>query len=83
MRIAKKTTHQSSRPTPVPVPAVSIIPQSLSGNLLLLRKIWLVFAQACTVCLAALFVVSTLRPDLLPPSVSRGGVWRPTGLLGA
>jgi serine protease DegQ len=31
-----------------------------------LRKFWLVFAQACTVCLAALFVVATLRPDLLP-----------------
>jgi Do/DeqQ family serine protease len=31
----------------------------------LLRRIWLVFAQACTLCLAALFVVSTLRPDLL------------------
>jgi serine protease DegQ len=38
----------------------------------LLRKIWLVFAQACTVCLAALFVVSTLRPDLLPQSIGRG-----------
>ena len=32
----------------------------------MLRRIWLVFAQACTVCLATLFVVSTLRPDLLP-----------------
>jgi serine protease DegQ len=31
----------------------------------LLRRIWLFFAQACTVCLAALFVVTTLRPDLL------------------
>ena len=31
----------------------------------LLRRIWLVFAQACTLCLAALFVVTTLRPDLL------------------
>ena len=31
----------------------------------MLRRIWLVFAQACTVCLAALFVVTTLRPDLL------------------
>jgi Do/DeqQ family serine protease len=30
-----------------------------------LRKIWLLFAQACTLCLAALFVVATLRPDLL------------------
>jgi serine protease DegQ len=31
-----------------------------------LRKFWLLFAQACTLCLAALFVVATLRPDLLP-----------------
>jgi serine protease DegQ len=28
-------------------------------------KLWLVFAQTATVCLAVLFVVSTLRPDLL------------------
>ena len=31
----------------------------------MLRKLWLLFAQACTLCLAALFVVATLRPDLL------------------
>jgi len=31
----------------------------------LLRKLWYIFAQACTVALALLFVVSTLRPDLL------------------
>ena len=31
----------------------------------MLRRFWLVFAQACTLCLAALFVVTTLRPDLL------------------
>jgi serine protease DegQ len=31
-----------------------------------LRKFWLLFAQACTLCLAALLVVATLRPDLLP-----------------
>jgi len=30
------------------------------------RKFWLLFAQACTLCLGALFVVATLRPDLLP-----------------
>ena len=35
-------------------------------NPLVLRKFWLLFAQACTLCLAALFVVATLRPDLLP-----------------
>ena len=31
----------------------------------MLRKFWLFFAQAVTLCLAGLFVVSTLRPDLL------------------
>ena len=31
----------------------------------MLRKFWLFFAQAVTICLAALFVISTLRPDLL------------------
>jgi len=31
-----------------------------------MRKLWLVFAQATTVALALLLVVSTLRPDLLP-----------------
>ncbi|MGH8699781.1 MAG: hypothetical protein ACREVR_01210, partial [Burkholderiales bacterium] len=30
-----------------------------------MHKFWLIFAQTATVCLAALFVVSTLRPDLL------------------
>jgi serine protease DegQ len=39
----------------------------------LLRKFWLLFAQACTLCVAALFVVSTLRPDLLPRLTGRAG----------
>ncbi|MGD8477016.1 MAG: 2-alkenal reductase, partial [Burkholderiales bacterium] len=30
-----------------------------------MRKFWLVFSQAVTICLAVLFVVTTLRPDLL------------------
>ena len=30
-----------------------------------MRRLWLIFAQTATVCLAILFVVSTLRPDLL------------------
>jgi serine protease DegQ len=30
-----------------------------------LHRLWLLFAQVATVCLAALFVVATLRPDLL------------------
>ena len=36
-----------------------------------LRKFWLLFAQACTLCVAALFVVATLRPDLLPRLAGR------------
>src|SRR5664279_1987844 len=40
----------------------------------MLRRIWLFFAQACTLCVAALFVVSTLRPDLLPRLSGRAGV---------
>ncbi|MFO1325663.1 MAG: trypsin-like peptidase domain-containing protein [Burkholderiales bacterium] len=39
----------------------------------MLRKFWLLFAQACTLCLAALFVVATLRPDLLPRLPGRTG----------
>jgi serine protease DegQ len=39
----------------------------------MLRRFWLLFAQACTLCLAALFVVATLRPDLLPRWSTRGG----------
>ena len=38
-----------------------------------MRKFWLIFAQTATVCLAALFVVSTLRPDLLTWN-TRGGI---------
>ena len=30
-----------------------------------MRRLWLIFAQSCTVCLALLFVVSTLKPDWL------------------
>jgi serine protease DegQ len=30
-----------------------------------MRRLWLIFAQTCTVCLALLFVVSTLKPDWL------------------
>jgi len=37
-----------------------------------LRKFWLLFAQACTLCLAALFVVATLRPDVLPRLPGKG-----------
>ncbi|HEX4884967.1 MAG TPA: trypsin-like peptidase domain-containing protein [Casimicrobiaceae bacterium] len=40
----------------------------------MLRKFWLLFAQACTLVLAALFVVATLRPDLLPRLSGTGNV---------
>jgi serine protease DegQ len=38
-----------------------------------MRKLWLVFAQTATVCVAVIFVVSTLRPDLVSWN-SRGAV---------
>ncbi len=39
----------------------------------MLRRFWLVFAQACTLCLAVLFVVTTLRPDLVPRLSEKSG----------
>jgi len=39
----------------------------------LLRRFWLVFAQTCTLCLAVLFVVTTLRPDLVPRLSEKSG----------
>ena len=50
--------------------------QSRSGRTILstmLRRFWLLFAQACTLCLAGLFVIATLRPDLLPRFNGRAG----------
>ena len=38
-----------------------------------MRKYWLLFAQAVTVVLALLFIVQTLRPELLP-NATRSGV---------
>jgi serine protease DegQ len=38
-----------------------------------MRKLWIIFAQATTVALAVLLVVSTLRPDLLPNRQSANG----------
>lgn len=38
-----------------------------------MRKLWLVFAQATTIALAVLLVVSTLRPDLLPHRTGGSG----------
>ena len=38
-----------------------------------MRKFWMVFSQAVTICLAVLFVVTTLRPDLLSLSPRPSG----------
>lgn len=38
-----------------------------------MRKFWLLFAQATTIGLAVLFVIHTLKPNLLP-TAARGGV---------
>ncbi len=34
-----------------------------------MRRLWLIFAQACTICLALLFVVTTLKPEWLSRAV--------------
>ena len=47
--------------------------RSPGSNVSVLRTFWLLFAQACTLCLAALFVVATLRPDLLPRIAGKNG----------
>jgi serine protease DegQ len=39
-----------------------------------MRRLWLIFAQSTTIALAVLFVVSTLRPDLLNWGGPRGGI---------
>ena len=36
-----------------------------------MRRLWIIFSQAATICLAVLFVVSTLKPEWLP---SRSGL---------
>ena len=49
-----------------------------------MRRLWLLFAQAVTVCIAILFVVTTLRPDWLRLSARsdpRPGI--PVGALGS
>src|SRR5271166_1919509 len=40
----------------------------------MLRRFWLLFAQVATVCVAALFVVATLRPDLLARIAGKNNV---------
>jgi Do/DeqQ family serine protease len=56
----------------------------------MLRRLWLIFAQACTLILAALFVVQTLRPQWLrseaptpPPAGIEAGLARPPALAAA
>jgi len=39
-----------------------------------MRKFWLIFSQAVTICLAVLFVITTLRPDLVSLSQPNGSV---------
>ncbi len=48
--------------------------QPLSRPFHLMRKFWLIFSQAVTISLAALFVVVTLRPDLVSWSGHSGGI---------
>jgi serine protease DegQ len=39
-----------------------------------MRKLWLIFSQAVTISLAALFVIVTLRPDLVSWTGRNGGI---------
>ncbi len=48
--------------------------QPLSRPFRPMRKLWLIFAQAVTISLAALFVVVTLRPDLVSWTGHNGGI---------
>jgi Do/DeqQ family serine protease len=43
----------------------------------MLHRLWLVFAQTATICLALLFVVSTLKPEWLP---TRGAAPQPAAV---
>lgn len=40
----------------------------------MLRRFWLLFAQVATICVAALFVIATLRPDLLARFAGKNNV---------
>ena len=39
-----------------------------------MRRLWLIFAQACTICLALLFVVTTLKPEWISRAGPSGSV---------
>ncbi|MCL2021402.1 MAG: trypsin-like peptidase domain-containing protein [Betaproteobacteria bacterium] len=43
-----------------------------------MRKLWLIFAQSVTVAMAALFVVTTLRPEWLGTSIQTVPFWETT-----
>jgi serine protease DegQ len=73
-KLARSARDDRRAPAPTPASArrdvfaaqqLSIIDRFSTCEAPLLRRFWLVFAQACTLCLAALFVVTTLRPDLV------------------
>ena len=38
-----------------------------------MRRLWIIFSQTATICLAALFVVSTLKPEWLPSRTGQAG----------
>ena len=42
-----------------------------------MHRLWLIFSQTATVCLAVLFVVSTLKPEWLPTHASHAPVGAP------
>ena len=52
----------------------------------MLKRLWLVFAQVCTICVAILFTVSTLRPEWLArsggvlPSAASGALIAPAAM---
>ncbi len=52
------------------LPGVPSAPRSFHS----MRKLWLIFAQAVTISLAALFVVVTLRPDLVSWTGHNSGI---------
>ncbi|MBL8309577.1 MAG: trypsin-like peptidase domain-containing protein [Burkholderiales bacterium] len=43
----------------------------------MLKRLWLVFAQVCTICVAILFTVGTLRPEWLSRSTAPAGSGMP------
>ena len=46
----------------------------------MLRRLWLIFAQTAVVCVALVFVISTLKPEWLPARVPQAGSEGPQGV---